>query len=332
MLKISLDGLAVLDAIERRGSFAGASAELHRVPSTISYTIAKLEQDLGVTLFERAGPRVHLTAAGKELLKEGRHLLKAAQDLEHRVRRVATGWETQFAIGLEVLFTPSALTEDTRDFYHATDTTRLRISQDALSGSWEALLDGRVDLLVGAMGEGPSGGGYIAEPLGNVSFVFAVAPGHPLAAVSEPLRKSDLRAHRAVAVADTALRLPPRTVGLLFGQDTLTVPDLLSKYAYELAGIGFGYLPEAYARPAIDAGRLIEKQVEEQRSDDSLHLAWRTDEEGAALAWWRERMRRPGRLNELLAHTASMHFDVRPDAGHARDDSSSKRTARPRRR
>ena len=86
--------LQVLDAIDRRGSFAGASKELHRVPSTISYVVAKLEDDLGVQIFERMGPRVALTPAGIELLKEGRYLLKAAQDLEHRVRRVASGWET----------------------------------------------------------------------------------------------------------------------------------------------------------------------------------------------------------------------------------------------
>ena len=310
MLRISLEGLQVLDAIDRRGSFAGAATELHRVASTISYTVAKLEQDLGVAVFERAGPRVSLTKAGAELLKEGRYLLKAAHDLEQRVRRVASGWETQFVIGLESLLAPSALADDIADFYKVADRTRLRVSQDALSGSWEALLDRRVDIVIGAAGDGPSGGGYVSESLGSVPFVFAVAPGHPLANVAGPLGKADLRAHRAVAVADSAVRLLPRTVGLLFGQETLTVPDTFSKYAFQLAGFGFGYLPEPYARPAIDAGLLVEKQVEEQRGDEHLHLAWRPDESGAALAWWLDRMRRPGRLRELIAHTTRSHFAV----------------------
>jgi DNA-binding transcriptional LysR family regulator len=316
MLKISLDGLQVLDAIERRGSFAGAAAELHKVPSTISYTVTKLEHDLGVAVFERAGPRISLTAAGAELLKEGRYLLKAAQDLEHRVRRVASGWETQFAIGLESLLPPSVLADDVRDFYRIADRTRLRISQDTLSGSWEALLDRRVDLVIAAAGDGPSGGGYVAERLGSMPFVFAVAPEHPLAKATQPLDKASLRAHRAVAVADTALRLLPRTVGLLFGQDTLTVPDIFSKYAFQLAGFGFGYLPEPYARPAFASGRLVQKPVEEQRADEDLYLAWRSDEDGAALAWWVERMRQPGRLQQLFEHTARTHFgaDVAPPA------------------
>ena len=168
MLKISLEGLQVLDAIDRRGSIAAASTELHRVPSTISYAVAKLEEDLGVAVFERSGPRISLTPAGRELLKEGRYLLKAAQDLEHRVRRVASGWETQLTIGLESLLAPSVLADDICDFYQVADSTRLRITQDTLSGSWEALLDRRVDLLIAAAGEGPSG--YAAsslEPLGS---------------------------------------------------------------------------------------------------------------------------------------------------------------------
>jgi DNA-binding transcriptional LysR family regulator len=72
------------------------------------------------------------------------------------------------------------------------DQTRLRIVKEALSGTWESLLDRRVDLLVGAAGEGPSGGGYTAEPLGTMSFVFVVAPSHPLAEVEYRLGKADL--------------------------------------------------------------------------------------------------------------------------------------------
>jgi len=82
LLKLSLDALEIVDTIARKGSFAGAAKELFRVPSTISYTVSKLEEELGVQLFERMGPKVALTLAGHELLKEGRFLLKAASDLE----------------------------------------------------------------------------------------------------------------------------------------------------------------------------------------------------------------------------------------------------------
>ncbi|MDB5774823.1 MAG: LysR family transcriptional regulator [Herbaspirillum sp.] len=301
MLKISLEALQILDAIDRRGSFAGAGAELFRVPSTISYTVAKLEQDLGVLVFERLGPKVKLTTAGEELLKEGRYLLKAAENLEHRVRKVASGWESELSISMELMFEPIALQDDIEAFYQIADRTRLRISQDTLAGSWEALLDRRVDLLIGAAGIGPSGGGYTAIAMGILQFVFAVAPSHPLAAIDKPLGKAELLEHRAIAVADSARKVPARTVGLLFGQNTLTVPNMHNKYLFQLAGLGFGHLPEPYARRALASGQLIEKQTVEQIPHETLYLAWRNGEDGAALAWWIERMKRPGTLQRLFA-------------------------------
>jgi len=302
MFRISLDALLILDAIDRRGSFSAAGSELHRVPSTISYTVSKLEQDLGVQVYERQGPKVALTRAGAELLKEGRYLLKAAEDLEHRVRRVASGWETELTICIDSLFSVTALETDIAAFCAIADKTRLRIARESLAGTWEALLERRVDLLIAAPGQGPAGGGYIAEKMGTISFVFVVAPNHPLAKVKRVLGKAELLPHRAISVADSARRMASRTVGLLFGQDTLTVPDMRSKYDLQLAGIGFGFLPEPCARAAIASGALIVKEVEEPKPDETFSLAWRTGDDGAALSWWMERMRGSDAMARLVRH------------------------------
>lgn len=296
MLKLSLDALQILDAIDRRGSFAAAGKALHKVPSTISYTVSKLEEDLGVQLFDRVGPRAHLTPAGEALLEEGRHLLRAARELEMRVRRVASGWEAELTVAVDSMFVPALLAEDVRAFNAVAEQTRMRLISESLSGTWEALLDRRADLLVGAAGEGPSGGGYVVEPMGVVRFVFAVAPSHPLAAAPEPLGREQLATHCAIAVADSARRMLPRTVGLLMGQETVTVPDMVSKFRLQCAGLGFGFLPEPYVQQAVRNGRLVIKQVEEPKPDETFWLAWRTGEEGAALKWWRERMQRPAVL------------------------------------
>lgn len=296
MLKLSLDALQILDAIDRRGSFAAAGKALHKVPSTISYTVAKLEEDLGVQLFDRVGPRAHLTPAGEALLEEGRHLLRAARELEMRVRRVASGWEAELTVAVDSMFVPALLAEDVRAFNAVAEQTRMRLITESLSGTWEALLDRRADLLVGAAGEGPSGGGYVVEPMGVVRFVFAVSPSHPLAAAPEPLGREQLATHCAIAVADSARLLLPRTVGLLMGQETVTVPDMVSKFRLQCAGLGFGFLPEPYVQQAVRDGRLVIKRVEEPKPDETFWLAWRTGEEGAALRWWRERMQRPAVL------------------------------------
>lgn len=298
-LRLSLEALQIVEAIARRGSFSAAGKEMFRVPSTISYTVSKLEEDLGVQLFERFGPKVVLTPAGEELLKEGRYLLKAAGDLECRVRRVADGWETELAIGMDSLLSPIGLKKDIEAFYTVADRTRLRIVREALSGTWEALLDRRVDLLIGAAGDGPSGGGYTAEPIGTISFVFTVAPTHPLAKARHTLSKADLHDYRAVSVSDSARQLEARTVGLLFGQETLSVPDMLTKYEFQVAGLGFGFLPEDCARPAIASGLLVEKKVKEPKPDETFYLAWRTGDEGAALRWWIERVRTAQPFTEI---------------------------------
>ncbi|APP77479.1 LysR family transcriptional regulator [Xanthomonas vesicatoria ATCC 35937] len=303
-MKISLEALQILDAIDRRGSFTAAAKVLFKVPSTISYTVSKLEDDLGVQLFERVGPKATPTQAGRELLREGRNLLRAAQELEVRVRRVASGWESDFAIGLDAMLPAALLQAQILDFYAVADSTRLRVLSESLSGSWEALLDRRVDLIVAA-GEGPSGGGYVAEQIGTVRFVFAVAATHPLAGAQQ-LGAAELGDHRAIAVADSARRLLPRTVGLLSGRDVLTVPDMHTKLLLQLAGAGYGFLPEPYARGALLEGRLRQVPVETRKADETFYLAWRPGEEGEALGWWRRALRADGlfeRWSQALAET-----------------------------
>lgn len=178
----------------------------------------------------------------------------------------------------------------------------MRLSQDTLSGTWEALLDRRVDLLVGAPGDGPAGGGYIAQPIGMLDFVFAVAPTHPLAQVAEPLSRGHLQQYRAVVVADSARQMAPRTVGLLLGQDALSVPSMQVKFDYQVLGLGFGFLPGPCARAAIARGQLVEKAVEEPKPSETFYLAWRVGEDGAALRWWMARMREPDVFARLAQH------------------------------
>jgi DNA-binding transcriptional LysR family regulator len=284
-MNISLDALSVLDAIDRRGSFAAAAEELGRVPSAITYIVRKLEGDLDALLFDRSGHRAKLTAAGTELLNEGRHLLQAAAELEHRVRRVATGWETELSIAIDGVIPATRMFPLIQAFYREAGGTRVRLSHEILHGAWDALVSGRADLVI-APGDGPSGGGYATRQFGAVDFVFAVAPTHALAKLPAPLKRADIQQHRSIVVGDTSRGLPPRTVGLLSGQDTLTVPDLPAKIGAQIQGLGVGYLPLTWAAPALKAGTLVAREVEEARPEGVLHLAWRPDGAGRALRWF----------------------------------------------
>jgi DNA-binding transcriptional LysR family regulator len=299
-VRLTLDALLVLDAIERKGSFAAAAHELHRVPSAVTYTVHKLEQDLDVPLFDRRGHRAKLTTAGRELLDEGRHLLRAAGEIEARVKRVATGWEAELRVAYDGILPAAAMLKLAQDFYAQNADTRLRFTAEVLGGCWDALAAGRADLAIGASGEGPSGGGYQTRPLGEIDWVFALAPSHPLAQAEEPLTRSDILAHRAVVVADSSRNLPPRTTGLLSGQDTLTIADAAAKLQAQVMGLGVGYLPQCLATTAAARGELVIKQTEEPKVSQMLFLAWRTTHRGKALKWFVDQVFVPGWLDRAL--------------------------------
>lgn len=290
-MRLTLDALAVLDAIDGQGSFAAAAAELHRVPSAITYQVHKLEQDLEVCLFDRRGHRAKLTPAGRELLQEGRRLLRAAGELELRIRRVATGWETDLRIAVDTMIPFKVLYPLLDRFYRecaqeGTAPTRLRMGSEVLGGTWDALLDARADLAIGAPGEVPAAGRLRVRRLGEIEMVFAVAPQHPLATLAEPLANAALQGHRIVAIADSSRVAPARSFGLLDGQDTLTVADAQAKLAAQVAGLGCGWLPRFLAAPAAAAGELVIKQIEEPLPAVPVHVAWRAERPGRALSWW----------------------------------------------
>lgn len=290
MLRLSLDALSTLDAIARRGSFAAAASELHRVPSALTYTMGKLEDELGVTLFDRSGRKAVLTAAGRELLEEGRHLLTLAGELECRVQQVARGWEVELRIVVDVSLDAAGLWPLVRAFDAERSGTRLRITYEVLGGTWDALLSGRADLAIGAGGDPLVQAGLGVRRMPPLRFLFAVAPHHPLAKAAEPIATPELQKHRAVAVGDTSRSLAPRSAGLLLGQETLTVPDFHAKVAAQRAGLGVGYLPEAIARAEARAGRLVLKKVAEPKLEMFQYIAWHSTHRGKALAWFLERL------------------------------------------
>jgi len=295
-MRLTLDALQVLDAIDRKGSFAAAAEALFRVPSAITYTVQKLEQDLAVQLFDRSGHKAVPTPAGHALLRDGRHLLRAAQLLESRVTRVATGYETELTIAVSDVIGVERLYSVLEDFYREPCGTEVKLISEVYGGSWDALLAGRADLSIGAPGEGPPGGGYSVRPMGLLEFVFAVAPNHPLALLPEPLSSHAILQYRAISAADSSRHLAPRTSGLLTGQEALSVPDMRAKLAAHIAGLGVGYLPLWLARKAVAAGQLVIKQVAEPKPAIPLHLAWRTDHAGRALGWFLERLEREALL------------------------------------
>jgi DNA-binding transcriptional LysR family regulator len=306
-MALALESLEVLDAIARQGSFAAAARELGKVPSALSYVVRKLEEDLDVLLFDRRRPRAEFTPAGRALLDEGRHLLQAADDLERRVKRLASGWETTLTIALDDLIHFPALLPVIEDFHAANAATRLRFTREVLSGPWDALLGGRADLLIGSAPEWPVQG-VQTRPLGDMPFVFAVAPRHPLASAPEPLASEIIARHRIVAVGDTSRNLPPRTVGALAGQAMLVVPSMADKLHAHVYGLGCGWLPTPLAQAWLTSGALVAKATVEDRSASHFQVAWRGHLRGKALLWWLDKLADARLARALLGQSERFLF------------------------
>jgi DNA-binding transcriptional LysR family regulator len=316
------DALVMMDTIARTGSFAAAARELGKVPSALTYSVRQLEEALDALLFDRSSRQAQLTAAGTELLHEGRRLLQEMAAVSNRVQRVAKGWEAELSISVEDILSVPTVFELVEAFCGLCDGraggvdggdgsrpgTRLRLRSDVLAGTWEALVSGQADLALGVMGELPNPGGIELRPLGEMSFVFCVAPHHALAAAQEPLDDAQLVRQRAVAVADTAQRLPPMTINLLPGQDVLTVPNMRAKLEALLRGLGCGYVPEPLARPHLEAGHLVHKATAQGDRLVRLHYAWRAEHGrqslGRALQWWLQQLESPTTQRALLERHA----------------------------
>ena len=287
------DALGMLQTIVSAGSFAGASRVLGLVPSALSYRVRQIEDALDVLLFDRSARQARLTEAGAELMREAPRLLGDVEAVANRVKRVATGWEPLFTIAIDSVIARDPLLDLIGAFYAEDPPTRLKLRDETLLGTIEALASGEADLAIGSVLDAASlaftSPGIRTRPLGDLRFVYAVAPNHPLAKAPQPLDDATLRRHRAVAAADSSRAGPTMNVNLIGGQDMLTVPTMHSKLAAQLHGLGGGYLPEPMARPYIEAGHLVELATQRPQPVGQMHVAWRVraaGRAGRALTWW----------------------------------------------
>lgn len=296
------DALAMLQAIAAAGSFAAAARQLGVVPSALTYRVRQIEDALDVLLFDRSSRQARPTEAGTELLREAARLLEQIDAVANRVQRVATGWETQLTIAVDSIISKATVMELCESFFALQPPTRIKLRDETLSGTLEALTSGQADLALGVADAGTSAGIH-GKPLGDVSFVYAVAPHHPLASATEPLKDELVHQHRAVAVADTITRGGGMSIGLLGGQDVFTVATMQDKLDAQLRGLGSGFLPECMARVFIDAGRLVTRRMERPQQVVRVNYAWRSvarGSHGRALQWWLKQLESPATRAALL--------------------------------
>ena len=253
---ITLEALHILDAIDRRGSFASAANELDRAPSSLSYQIQKLEQDLDIMIFDRSGHKAHFTEAGKLILERGRHILLATEKLVNDAAILANGWELDITLAFDGIIPISNFFPLVSELSNVS-STRVKLQEEILAGCWEALDDGRADLLVcPKIDTLPVD--VKAESLGQMEMIWVAAPEHYVHKRKGEFDDQAREKYRVIAIADTAREQPALTVNVTQKQPRLTVTNFAAKVDALINGIGIGTLPKQHADELIAAGKLTQ--------------------------------------------------------------------------
>jgi DNA-binding transcriptional LysR family regulator len=280
----SLDQLRIFLAVADEGSFNRAAGKLGRAISVVSYAIANLEAQLGVTLFDREGSRrPQLTEAGKALLSEVRTVADDVDALLAKVRSLHQGLEPELALAVDVMVPSAVLADVLRSFQQMFPTVTLRLHVEGLGGVAALVLEERATLGVA----GPDSGDLPAlegQQVGSVQMVPVAAPWHPLA--QHEIAPGDVRKHLQLVLTDRT----PLTEGKdfsVFSPRTWRLADLGSKHLLLREGIGWGSMPRHMIEGDVEQGRLVELRIPERPAIAyALNALWRRDTRLGPAAMW----------------------------------------------
>ncbi len=292
---VSTDQLRTFIAAADEGSFSAAGRRLRRAQSVVSQTLANLEGQIDVVLFDRSGRYPQLTEAGRALLAEARTVVNGMDDFKARARTLAEGLEPELSVAIDVMYPMASLTLAVGAFREAFEHTPLRLYVEALGAVVPPVLDGVCRIgVIGSMPVVPDG--MDAEKLLDVPMVTVAAPAHPLAAHDGVIALRELALHVQLVLTDRTSLTDGRSYGV-FSPQTWRLADLGAKHAFLRAGFGWGHMPVAMVQADIDAGDLVCIHPETyQPSMPSLAMfaVYRKDTPpGPAGRWFIDRLKRP---------------------------------------
>ncbi len=303
----TLDQLAVLTAVAELGSFSAAARSLRRTQSVISYSIANLEAQLGVALFDRDQRRPRLTEAGRAILADARRIGRAVEDLRARAAGLSGGLEAEVALAVDVMFPIERLVAVLDAFAPTFPTVALRLHAEALGAVVQLVLDRTCTLgIAGWMALLHEG--LERHPLDEIALVPVAAPGHRLARLAGPIPLAALQDETQLVLSDRSHLTEGQDFGVLSTR-CWRLGDLGAKHALLRAGLGWGNMPEAMVARDLAEGRLVRLPIEGHATSrlEAL-LIHRADAPLGPAARWLA-----GRLREVAPPTAP----ARPAADRA---------------
>ncbi|MFD1383479.1 LysR family transcriptional regulator [Rhodanobacter aciditrophus] len=264
--RVTLEQWRVLQAVVDRGGFAQAAEALHKSQSSVSYTVAKLQEQLGYPLLTIDGRKAKLTERGEVLLRRSRHLLREALDLEELAHTLGQGWEPEIELVVDEAFPTPALLRALKAFEPQSQGTLVQLREEVLSGTVEVLSEGSPDLVL----SGIVPAGYLADPIVDVEMIAVAAANHKLFADPAPISNERLRQELQVVIRDSGTE-NARDEGWLGADRRWTVSSVQSAIEVVNSGIGFAWLPKADLMPLIENGQLRRLELE-SGGERSFHM------------------------------------------------------------
>lgn len=280
----SKSSLELLDTVARLGSFTAAADVLHKVPSAISYSVRQVETELGVVLFRRLPRKVALTPAGELFMQEARQLLRQMEELKAQTRRAAHGWQKTLKVTLDNVVKLDRMKPMVEDFYRTFEFAELQINMEVFNGSWEAISQGRADIVIGATSAVPVGGDFEVRDMGVLDWAFVMSPAHPCVR-EQVLTEAFVSQFPAICLDDTSSVLPKRHTGHYPQQRRLLLPNWYSAIECLKNGVGVGYMPRHMAQPLLASGQLVEKRLPDELPLSQCCLVWRKDDNHKLIEW-----------------------------------------------
>jgi len=251
----TFDQLRIFLAIVDTGSFAAAGRRLNRAVSVISYGIANLETQLGLTLFEREGTRKpKLTVAGRAVLAEVRAVSQGIDGLRATVKGLLEGLEAEVDLAIDVMLPPERVGRVLRAFASEFPTVQLKLHVEALGAITAMVLDRKAAIgISGPLAAGIEGVECISA--GSVPMVPVAAPDHPLGRM-ERIPPGAGREYTQLVLTDRSRFTEGRDYSVM-SPKTWRLADLGAKHALLREGIGWGNMPLPLIEPDLIAGTLI---------------------------------------------------------------------------
>ncbi|MDQ7004649.1 MAG: LysR family transcriptional regulator [Ghiorsea sp.] len=251
---MTLEQLKYLQAIVEYGSFRAAANVVFRSQSSLSISIQKLEQELGIKLFARNNYRPELTAEGKAIYTKSQELLNKSNDLKNLAEHLASGFEAELRLAISGILPIEPILKVLNTLDDTYPETRMNISVENLSGTIERLLDDDVDIALTDSLD-PDAHLEILE-LTRVDFVSVVPSQSGWANKADVLTEQDLEHETMIVVRDTSHHSERISKGILEGAPQWVVNDFSTKQRIICSGKGWGRMPLHLVVDDIQQGRL----------------------------------------------------------------------------